>query len=254
MPRGARKQCESDIYHVFIRGVGKQLVFEDDQDRETFLELIVRFVGEDVSLLAWVLMGNHIHLVLRGPLGSISSFMQRIETVYSGYFNGRHGRTGHLFQGRFGSEGIKDDQQLLAALRYVHQNPARAGMSDGCDYEWSSYREYIGEPTCVPALCNTAFVLALFDGSIAQFKRFHEVEETMSLQDVEGSHRRYERISDAQALRIADQMLGEGWKEALSDCAKAERDKRLRMLKRAGLSVRQIERITGIGRGIIQRS
>lgn len=253
MPRSARKQTESNTYHIFIRGVGRQLIFEDDQDREMFLELIDRFMGRDVNLLAWVLMGNHVHLIVQGEMKCISSFMRKLETSYSGYFNRRHDRAGHLFQGRFGSEAIEDDQQLLVAIRYVHQNPAKAGLSDSCKYEWSSYDEYVGEPRNDPILRDTASVLDLF-GGITQFEQFHAEKGKECLLDIEGSPRRYERMSDAQALRISTQILGEGWVHSLANYNKADRDEKLRMLKGSGLSIRQIERLTGIGRGIIQRS
>lgn len=253
MPRCARKQVETNTYHIFIRGVGRQLIFEDDQDREMFLELIERFMGDDGKLYAWVLMDNHVHMIIGDDMKDLSSFMRRLETSYSGYFNKRYDRVGHLFQGRFGSEGIEDDRQLLAAIRYVHQNPVKAGISDSCDYKWSSYREYIDSSENMPTLCDTAFILAIFDEP-SQFKKFHSEEETKSLMDLGGTDRRYERISDSQALRILTQTLGDEWVNLLKDCSKEERNESLRALKEAGLSIRQIERLTGIGRGIIQRS
>ena len=253
MARSARKQAESNIYHIFIRGVGRQLIFEDNQDREMFLELIERFASADDKLYAWALMDNHVHMVIRNDIRGISSFMRKVETSYSGYFNRRHGRAGHLFQGRFGSEGIESDRQLLAAIRYVHQNPLKAGLSDSCDYEWSSYREYVGTPVHAPTLCDVSLALDML-GGVSQFEHFHSEEEAQPLMDVREPCRRYERISDAQALRISTQVLGEGWKNSLSSDGKASRDEKLRALKKAGLSIRQIERLTGIGRGIIQRS
>lgn len=253
MPRSARKHCESNIYHIFIRGVGRQLVFEDDQDREMFLEQMSRFLRGECRLLAWVLMDNHVHLLIRGSMEAISLFMQKVESSYSGYFNKRHDRVGYLFQGRFGSEGIADDRQLLAALRYIHQNPVKGGLSRSCDYRWSSYGEYLRRRGRTSGLCDVSFANGAFD-DVTQFERFHTEEEHAPLLDVESCHHRYERMSDAQATRIASQALGEGWKAALANCVKAERDERIRSLKSVGLSIRQIERLTGIGRGIIQRS
>lgn len=253
MPRNAREQCESKIYHIFIRGVGRQLIFEDDQDRNMFLELIARFRPEACRLFAWALMGNHAHMIIQGDMECVSPFMQKLETTYSGYFNRRHDRAGHLFQGRFGSEGIKDEQQLLTALRYVHQNPLRAGMSDSCDYMWSSYREYISGSGRSPAICDVSFVLGLL-GNRGLFEQFHREGETASLMDIDDSQYRYERMSDAQALRIAQHALGEDRIDSLAGCLRADRDAKLRLLKEVGLSIRQIARLTGIGRGIIQRS
>lgn len=247
--RAARRPCETNVYHVFARGVGRQLIFEDDEDRFLFLDLMSRFSARDgVSFLAWALMDNHIHLLLRAPLPAISKFMARLESAYATAFNARHDRVGHLFQGRFGSQGIDSGKRLLAAVRYIHQNPVKAGMSPGCLYRWSSYEEYIGSSH----LCDTDMVLGYF-ANREEFESFHAVAETGRFADVEDEGSRKSRLSDWRAEKRAAELFGEEWRHDLSLMGKEDRDARLRELISLGLSVRQLERLTGIGRGIIQR-
>lgn len=247
--RAARRPCETNVYHAFARGVGRQLIFEDEEDRLLFLDLMSRFSTRDgISFLAWALMDNHIHFLLKAPLPAISKFMSRLESAYATAFNARHDRVGHLFQGRFGSQGIDSDRHLLAAVRYIHQNPVKAGVSSGCFYRWSSYDEYVGSPH----LCDTDMVLGLF-ANREEFASFHEVAETCRFADVEEEGSRKSRLSDRRAEERAMELFGAEWRRDLSLMGKQDRDARLRELISLGLSVRQLERLTGIGRGIIQR-
>ena len=141
MARMARAIGESGFYHVVMRGVGKQVLFEDGQDRDGFLRRLRETCGElGVKIVAWCLMSNHVHLLLRGDMDAISRAMRRVESAYASRFNARHGRTGTLFQGRFTSVPVESDEQLCAAVRYIHLNPVKAG--EPIDGPWSSYAEY----------------------------------------------------------------------------------------------------------------
>ena len=243
--RTARKKCESDVYHVVVRGVGKQILFEDDTDRRFFLDTLAdQRAGHGVRLYAWCLMLNHVHLLFRAPLENISAMMRALETRYAGYFNARHARTGTLFQGRFTSVPVESDEQLLQAVRYIHRNPVGAG--EPIDGPWSSFRDYVSN--CGLIDVDTAFVVELLGGKPA-FLRLHDSED--------GSYARRlprHRVADAQALSIAKDVLGEDGPYGLKAIDKASRDALLVRLKEAGLSVRQISRITSIGENIIQRA
>ncbi|MCC5468750.1 transposase, partial [Pelosinus sp. Bkl1] len=89
-------------------------------------------------------MDNHIHLIIKEGKDPIASIVKRIATSYSYYFNKKYKRIGHVFQERFKSENIEDESYLLAAIRYVHQNPVKPGIGAVDGYKWSSYRDYIG--------------------------------------------------------------------------------------------------------------
>lgn len=140
MPRQARQFAESNVYHVMVRGVNRDAVFLEDADRERFLHLL-RQVKEASGclVLAYCLMTNHIHLVLRTTTEPISLVMKRLGVRYVGWFNRKYARVGHLFQSRFASLPVEDDAYLITLLRYVWHNPVEAGLASRAeDYPWSS--------------------------------------------------------------------------------------------------------------------
>jgi len=138
------------------RRLEQSRLFSADQERERFLERLGERVREhEVRLYLFVLMTNHFHLVFETPEGNCSRFMQSLLTSYTVYYNLRHGRHGHLFDGRFKAKVVEGDQYLLALTRYVHLNPVMAGgikgrpANDKIDYlrgyKWSTYRSYLGK-------------------------------------------------------------------------------------------------------------
>lgn len=250
MPRAARKESPSGLYHVTMRGVGRQLIFEDDADRRSFLRRLHGIVRRgEVDCFAWCLMGNHVHLLLGGALPAISSAMQRLGAGYASHFNARHDRVGHLFQGRFGSEPVVDEEQLLATVRYIHLNPTKAYDVPPGDYRWSSYREYLG--CCgAPALASYDKVMLLF-GDVKRFVEFHEdagggSEAAPALLRV--------RLGEEEARRVAAGVLGDLPPDAVKALPKEKRNDVLRRLRAEGLTIKQIERLTSIGRNIIARA
>lgn len=130
-----RRQCESQIYHVMARGVGRMLLFEDDADRSRYLSFLDDALSRhDLDVLAWCLMDNHIHLLVRGQLERVAKVMQLAGRSYALYFNRRHDHVGHLFQGRYASKPIEGNEHLLTVVRYIHQNPIESGASENCHY------------------------------------------------------------------------------------------------------------------------
>jgi len=142
MARPLRINGPGLTYHVTARGTGRMPIYRDDHDRLTFLERLAAVV-EDYHLEchAYCLMTNHYHLVVRTLDANLSRSLQRLNGPYAQWWNGRHERSGHVFQGRFGAQVIQDDAYLLVACRYVVLNPVRAGLVSGPgDWRWSSYR------------------------------------------------------------------------------------------------------------------
>lgn len=160
MARALRVQYPGAIYHVTGRMLGswrdeRLRLFRDPKDHQRFLDRLAESVKEyDVRLYLFCLMANHFHLMLETPGGNLSRFMQKLTTSYSIYFNLRHGRHGHLFDGRFKAKVVDGDDYLLKLSRYVHLNPVFVGAWKERDlgkrveylrsYSWSSYPEYIG--------------------------------------------------------------------------------------------------------------
>lgn len=249
--RNPRRQGESNVYHIIARGTGKQLIFEDDQDRIKFLSFMSQACREShVELYAWCLMGNHFHLLASAPIEDISSFIKKLCGWYARYFNDRHGRTGHLFQERFRSEPVESDEYLMTVVRYIHRNPDNSGIGRYDTYPWSSYSEYIG----TERYCSTDFVLSLF-GTIHVFIAMHALDvEENGCMELGCRLRPSNPMDDEAALAIARRTLGDIPVSDVKIFERGRRDALLRKLKDSGLSIRHIERITGISRSVIGRA
>jgi REP element-mobilizing transposase RayT len=165
MPRAARIDIPGVLQHVIVRGIEKTDIFLDDTDRAFFLRRFSTLLQETgTQCLAWSLMSNHFHLLLRPTGEKLSSFMRRLLTGYAVTFNLRHRRAGHLFQNRYKSIVCEEDSYLLELVRYIHLNPLRAGLAADLqaldDYQWAGHSVLMGSGT-LPGQYATE-VLALF--------------------------------------------------------------------------------------------
>ncbi len=247
MARVARKNCETEIYHLTGRGVGRQIIFEDDRDREAFLDRLIKHLSlKDIDILAWCLMGNHFHLLVKGAMETLSSSMRSLLSSYALYFNVRHDRHGHLFQDRFASQCVKDDVQLLATARYIHLNPVKAGLTQSPHYQWSSYEQYAG--SLDDGICNTELIIDIV-GDVAAFLLLHRTDPHDEGLLEDNPYRK--RWSDDQAALFMKKQIGRDDIQALPFLEPKERDMHLAAARRAGLSIRQLQRLTGIGYRIV---
>lgn len=146
MARGPRLQIRGAIHHIMSRGNRKAVIFDDDADRRRFVRLLGEAVGRyRLRCHSYCLMGNHYHAVIECSDPNLSAAMNWLNGVFAQYSNRRHGRTGHLLQGRFKSVLIGNDIYLRAANTYVLMNPVKAGLvEDPSEWRWSSYRATIG--------------------------------------------------------------------------------------------------------------
>ncbi len=147
MARPLRIEYPGAYYHVTSRGNERKAIFRDVADRKKFLEILSSSIGQFlVRLHAYVLMDNHYHLLLETPEGNLSRAVRYVNGVYTQYFNRRHRRVGHLFQGRYKSILVDKDSYLVELSRYIHLNPwrVRSGGHDPLRYRWSSLRAYTG--------------------------------------------------------------------------------------------------------------
>ena len=163
MTRQWRIEYEGALYHVLSRGNEGRSIVEDNQDRISFLNILGRMHERfDIDILAYVLMNNHYHLVVRTNRSNLSRSMQWFGVTYTRYFNVRYERSGHLFQGRFKSFLIENSEYLLRVSYYIHRNPLRAGAARRLsDFRWSSYRTY-GYGRQEPSWLDTATIPSQF--------------------------------------------------------------------------------------------
>lgn len=147
MARLPRLTVPGYVHHVIQRGNDRQCIVRDDADRQFLLDLIVEHAAQQrVAVHAWVLMGNHFHLLITpSTADGLPQLMQAVGRRYVRYFNDRHHRTGTLWEGRYRSTLIQTERYLLTCMAYLDLNPVRAGMvTQPGDHPWSSYRHYAG--------------------------------------------------------------------------------------------------------------
>jgi putative transposase len=145
MPRGPRTRSESGLYHIVMRGINRQNIFEDEKDCEKFIETLEKYKDPcGYELYAYCLMGNHLHLLLKEGQEPLEQVMRRICGSYVYWYNRKYDRVVNLFQDRYKSEPVEDETYFMVVLRYIFQNPVKAGIVVSVeDYEWSNYKEYL---------------------------------------------------------------------------------------------------------------
>jgi len=244
MPRDPRKKSSTDIYHIMLRGINKQAIFNDSEDYEKFLQTLkdCKKISQ-FELFAYCLMSNHVHLLLKEGKESLELIFKRIGARYVFWFNWKYKRCGHLFQDRYKSEAIEDDRYFLAVLRYIHQNPKKAGLCATVDeYKWSSYNDYINKS----GIIDHNFSYGIIDEK--SFKKFmHEENNDNFLEDT------------GQKKRLTDDELITEIKERFKiDAISIQFEPRTIMerilketLKIEGVSTRQLSRVAKISTNII---
>jgi len=246
MPRLAREKSNSEIYHVMLRGLDKRDIFLEKTDYQRFLKAIQKAKEKSAfDIYAYCLMTNHVHILIKSESEDVGDVLRRIAVSYAMYHNYKYGRIGHLFQNRFKSEPVGNDRQFLSVLRYIHQNPLKAGLvSNLASYPWSSYFEYIGSDEM--NIVNTSFALNQFS-SINSFINFIMDNN----EDAYMEHEIRSVYSDKNLLEIIS---------SISDINKmhemniSNRNKELRKIReRTKASNRQLSRVLNIGRGILDR-
>ncbi|MGN0037888.1 MAG: transposase [Coriobacteriales bacterium] len=250
--RNVRKWAESGIYHVIQRGVGRQIIFEEEQDYCLLSELLcASFEAHGVELLCYCFMSNHFHLLVRGDRDDLSEAMKIACGTYAQRFNEKYDRVGHLFQGRFKSEPIDDEAYLLTVVRYIHQNPVVAGICSSCgEYAWSSYNRVLAGS----GLSDGEAMIADLFGSLSGYVEYHkELVGKGACVEAFAARRGPQVFQEEDVLRIAEERLGKGAIESLKGWDKPARNRAIKTLGDAGLSVRQIERLTGVPRSTVSR-
>jgi len=207
MARPLRLEYPGAVWHVTSRGNNREDIYRDDEDRLMFLSIFAEAVRRYRWIVhAYTLMTNHYHLIIETPEVTLSRGMKWMNGKYAQWFNRRHGRSGHLFQGRFKGFLVEKERYLMALIRYVALNPVRAQMVDRPEqYRWSSYRATAGleEP---PPWLTTDWALTLFGADlIAQQQGYREYVD-------EGAGIERSPLDDA----IGQLFLGtEGWLEEM---------------------------------------
>ncbi len=171
MPRLARLDISGLLQHVIVRGIERRDIFNDDNDRQLFIDRFSKLLSETgIQCYAWALLSNHFHLLLMPKSTPLSYFMRRLLTGYALSFNRRNKRSGHLFQNRYKSIVCEEEPYLLELVRYIHLNPLRAGMVANLDeldnYKWTGHAVLMGKITIETQ--NTTAILERFGATTGQ--------------------------------------------------------------------------------------
>lgn len=254
MARRARRQAESGIYHVVMRGTNRQDIFYEEEDYWRFLRAIARTKPDNnYDLYGFCLMTNHVHLLIHEKEEPVAKTMQRIATRYAWWYNQKYERSGHVFQGRYGSECVEDDEYLLTVIRYIHNNPVKAGIvTQPEDYRWSSINAYYGRHQYPAGLTDTGFILGIVApesaNAIRRFREFMNMENQDTCLEDEIKLR---KTDDELKAEIEEILKGDPV-TALHSMKKRERNELLRQIKAIeGATQRQIARITGLNQSMV---
>jgi REP element-mobilizing transposase RayT len=288
MARPLRIEFPGAVYHVTARGDRREPIFEHNDDRLLFLDLLAKEVAQQHWLVyAFCLLDNHYHLLLETPEPNLVKGMRRLNGVYTQAFNRRHDRVGHVLQGRYKSILVDKDTHLLELTRYVVLNPVRAGMADSpAQWPWSSYLPTAGKVACPPWLAVDR-VLDLFGADPAQARRayarfvaegigapapwrdlrgqiflgseaFHaRMEKLLSGQPVRGVPRRQLAPARPSAQRVLQAVAkAHGMSNAAvleRESAEAFRHAVYLLRRRANLSLKEVAELAGVSIGRVSQ-
>lgn len=260
MPRQQRLHSKTETYHVMMRGNEKKSLFLDEMDRHKYLELLFTRKEEiNLSLYAFCLMDNHVHILIKAAPEALATIMKRINTSYAYYFNHKYQRVGHLFQDRFKSEPVEDDRYLLAAVRYIHNNPVKAKLVEKAEhYQWSSYHSYLNPYKQENKVVDTGFILSIFTNdpktAVRQFVEFSQQPDDITFLDLEENNIR--TLGEGQSY-LEECLAGRWSGVSLEDLLKNKNSRTeiiMDLKTNTALSDRAIADLLGINRGVVQRT
>lgn len=251
MPREPRKKSRSGIYHIMLRGINRQTIFEEDEDKRRFLGTLQKYKTiSKYSIYSYCLMDNHVHLLLKETKESLSESIKRICSSYVYWYNMKYERSGHLFQERFKGEVVENAAYFLTVLRYIHQNPVKAGLDENVfTSKWTSVNEYIKQAHMIDSDFGLDLLSPDRNKAINLYITYmQQPNNDLCLEDTIKS-----RKSDDEVREFLLE-LGVSNKSTLQQMNKESRNAILAKLKeKEGVSLRQLSRITGISKSVIQR-
>lgn len=262
MSRTARTFSNSKDYHIISRGIDKQNLFYDDEDRKRFLKILKEIKEENNYIIyAYCLMSNHIHMVIKSEKEFLSKGIKSLLLRYGHYFNKKYERVGSIVQNRFSSRNIETIKYFIDVCKYVHRNPENAGICKTKDYKWSSYHEYIQKNrlnlTTTEKIIDTSRLMNHFNNDI---NKFVEYTTNSNLDDLNeyAEYEIFNRISDKILLEIiCKKFLINNINNVASYFANMESKELKKCLeeirKIKGINITQLSRLIRIEKGRIKR-
>ncbi len=248
MPRTPRIHSQSGFYHVMLRGINRQQVFYDTEDHQYFISLLDKYKTIcGYKLHAYCLMGNHVHLLLQIQAEPLHIIMKRLGDAFVYWYNLKYKRTGHLFQGRYRSEPVDSDRYYMIVLRYILRNPVKAGLCISPErYPYGSAAEYILE---ADGITDKDYALQMM--TYDQWREY--ISQDVDDECLEIRNDTIHRVTDTEALNY---ILMEFGSSSVPISISENRDilnVSIRRLLLKGISIRQLCRLTGLSKKVIER-
>ncbi len=243
MPRRAREKSATGVYHIILRGINKQIIFEEPGDFRTFISILSCYRKKcGFDLYAYCLMSNHIHLLVKETEEDISSVMKKIEVTFVKWYNQKYKRVGNLFQERYKSETVDTEEYLLQVFRYIHQNPLHAGLETqvGKEYPWSSYKDY---ERGTAKRTDIKMMMDYFGNRQELLEFIHRQIYDVCMEDYTPR-----TLSDEESLQAIERLTGCTSPSDFQHMDLEERNEALQRLLLVGFSIRQLNRLTGVSR------
>lgn len=240
MSRPLRIEYDGALYHITSRGNERNPIYREEGDYQRFLEILSELPQRyGVILHGYVLMGNHYHLLIETPKGNITKLMHYLNAIYTGYFNKKYSRVGHLFQGRYKGILIEKERYLLSVSRYIHLNPIRAMITERPEeYRWSSYPEYIGKGKKKGWLMSD-WILGQYSRDESKAKRQYKafVEEGLTLKE-----------NPFEALKVGSILGSEGFIDRIKKTIKLKKHREIPESRRLTRSIKHEDIMTKVSK------
>lgn len=245
MPRAAREKSESGIYHVMLRGTDRRAIFLDEEDNLRFEKIITNVHQKSgFHLFAYCLMGNHVHLLIQEVDEPLELVFKRIGASYVYYFNQKYELQGHLFQDRYRSEPIDNDAYFLDVIRYICRNPVKAGLcSDPLEYPWLKCSGIHDSPE----LDSLAVYTDLKGAELLNFVNENCTDEHLEIKGPK-------RMTDRQAAEKMCSVCMCSHVQEIDGWDAGRRADAIIKSAKAGVSIRQISRLTGISKALVEKT
>ena len=280
-----REKSRIGVYHVLAQGAGNNELFHDDEDYQVFVSYLDRLMKEAWAeddepdrpyfhTYAYCLTPKQFRLIVREEKYQVSAIMQSISQLYSRYYSGKYNSYGPLYRRRYYSEPINDEERMEVVMRYVHQEPLKlgpqitqisqkgetqrisritrtGGMTEILDeYPWSSWHEYVGLGSDLPMVCEKPD--ACQNLTAEQWRELLSKPLPEGTKCLEPKEYRAPKPTETQVLSMIRLMTTATTWDEFRTFPRDEKLKTIKQLLQSGASIRQMEKLTGIGRGIIQ--
>ncbi len=253
MPRKPRIFSPTGIYHIILRSINQHIIFEEDEDYQKLLYILSDCKKKyDIDICAYCLMDNHIHLLIHSSEEILASFFQSLGTRFVRWYNTKYSRSGHLFQDRYYSVPVVEEQQYLSTLAYIHNNPVESSLCRfPSEYRWSSYNAFYGQKN---PLVNTSFSFDIAGSKDLLLQYFAVNSSPFNEEQVKpalGKTRHF--MPDSAALIIFKEVTNLSSTSEMINLPRSLRNKYIGILLEKGLTKKQVARLMDVSISTVKR-